>query len=75
MKRQAIGYYGSKAKHLLAMTLPSDIILPGLSGCLDKMIDGKGAVFYAEEALMPAIDHHIKNYSRKYEVPIRVTSI
>jgi cobalt/nickel transport system ATP-binding protein len=69
---KAVGYYGSKAKHLLAMTLPSDVRLPGLTGCMDKMIDGKDAVLYAGEDLMPAIQHHIKVYSTKFSVPMHV---
>jgi cobalt/nickel transport system ATP-binding protein len=70
---KAVGYYGSKAKHLLAITLPTDVRLPGLTGCLDKMIDGKGAVLYAEPNLVPAIKHHINNLASKHQVQIQVT--
>lgn len=70
---KAVGYYGSKAKHLLAITLPTDVRLPGLTGCLDKMIDGKNAVLYAEPKLVPAIKHHINNLASKHQVQIHVT--
>jgi len=70
---KAVGYYGSKAKHLLASTLPTDVRLPGLTGCLDKMIDGKEAVLYAEPKLVPAIMHHINNLALKHNVKIQVT--
>ncbi|HUT27054.1 MAG TPA: ABC transporter ATP-binding protein [Methanomassiliicoccales archaeon] len=69
---KAVGYYGSKAKHLLAMTLPTDVRLPGLTACLDKMIDGREAVLFAEKDLIPAIMHHINNLAHRYHVKITV---
>jgi len=69
---KAVGYYGSTAKHLLAMTLPSDVRLPGLTGCLDKMIDGREAVLYAEPKLVPSIIHHINSLAQRYELNIKV---
>jgi len=69
---KAVGYYGSQAKHLLAMTLPADVRLPGLTGCLDKMIDGREAVLYTEPRLIPAITNHINNLARRYAISIKV---
>lgn len=70
---KVVGYYGSTAKHLLASTLPTDVRLPGLTECLDKMIDGREAVLYAEPKLMPFIEHHINNLARKHHSRIEVT--
>jgi len=69
---RSVGYYGSQAKHLLAMTLPVDVRLPGLTGCLDKMIDGREAVLYTEERLIPAIMNHINNLAQRYGISIQV---
>ncbi len=69
---KAVGYYGSQAKHLLAMTLPTDVRLPGLTGCLDKMIDGREAVLYTEPRLIPAIMGHINNLAHRYATSIKV---
>ena len=69
---KAVGYYGSQAKHLLAMTLPSDVRLPGLKGCLDKMIDGRDAILYTEPRLVPAILHHINNLAQRHQVAIKI---
>ncbi len=69
---KAVGYYGSQAKHLLAMTLPSDVRLPGLKGCLDKMIDGRDAILYTEPKLVPAILRYINNLAQRHQVAIRI---
>lgn len=69
---KAVGYYGSQAKHLLAMTLPSDVRLPGLKGCLDKMIDGRDAILYTEPKLIPAILRHINNLAQRHQVAIKI---
>ncbi len=69
---KAVGYYGSQAKHLLAMTLPSDVRLPGLKGCLDKMIDGRDAILYTEPRLVPAILRHINNLAQRHQVAIKI---
>jgi len=69
---RSVGYYGSQAKHLLAMTLPADVRLPGLTGCLDKMIDGREAVLYTEAKLIPAIMNHINNLAQRYATSIKV---
>ena len=70
---KAVGYYGSTAKHLLATTLPSDVRLPGLTECLDKMIDGRESVLYAESKLVPSIEHHINILAKRYLTRITVT--
>ncbi|HOE52137.1 MAG TPA: ABC transporter ATP-binding protein [Methanomassiliicoccales archaeon] len=69
---RAVGYYGSRAKHLLATMLPSDVRLPGLRGCLDKMVDGRDAMLYTDGMLVPAIMDHINNLAQRYGLAINV---